>query len=81
MGVYVFDLLPPVLSSLTQLVINSPDNSSCCVGCKSPSTIICVTVQNRRVESTIQGMRIKLSVTRMNTDHNNYANGNQWMSK
>lgn len=53
MGIYIFDPLPPMLSSLTQLVINPPDNSSCCVGSKAQSTIIYVTVQDRRVESKI----------------------------
>ena len=76
MGGYIFDPLPPILSSLTQLVINSPDNSSC-VGSKSQSTVIYVTVQDRRVESTIQANRMILSMIRMCIDQNNYANGNQ----
>lgn len=76
--VYVYDLLPPILLSLTQLVINCTDDSSCCIGSKSPSTIIYVTVKDRRVESTMKVRRMMLSITRMNIDHNNYANGNQW---
>lgn len=51
MSVYIFDLLPPILSSLTQLVINSPDNSSCCIGSKSQSTVIYVTVQTGELKA------------------------------
>lgn len=51
MSVYIFDPLPPILSSLTQLVINSPDNSSCCIGSKSQSTVIYVTVQTGELKA------------------------------